>query len=67
MSVLGDVGLTLEIIGFIIFLFIPIKETFNLVTVSAKENKITIRLDRRYFGIGLIILGIIMQYSFFDL
>ncbi|GEM_PF-3737267 len=67
MSVLGDVGLTLEIIGFIIFLFMPIKETFNLVTVSAKENRITIRLDRRYFGIGLIILGIIMQYSFFDL
>lgn len=67
MSVLGDVGLTLEIIGFIIFLFMPIKETFNMVTVSAKENRITIRLDRRYFGIGLIILGIIMQYSFFDL
>lgn len=67
MLVLGDVGLTLEIIGFIIFLFMPIKETFNLVTVSAKENRITIRLDRRYFGIGLIILGIIMQYSFFDL
>ncbi|MCH7757011.1 MAG: hypothetical protein IIA19_00810 [Thaumarchaeota archaeon] len=67
MSVLGDVGLTLEIIGFIIFLFMPIKETFNLVTVSAKENKITIRFDRRYFGIGLIILGIIMQYSFFNL
>ena len=67
MSVLGDVGLTLEIIGFIIFLFMPIKETFNLVTVSAKENRITIRLDRRYFGIGLIILGIIMQYSFFNL
>jgi hypothetical protein len=64
MTVLSDVGLTIEIIGFITFLFIPIRETFNLVTQSAKKNIITIRFDRRYIGIGLIILGIIMQYDF---
>ena len=40
---LNDVGLTLEIIGFLIFLFIPIrkviqKETYNILLESAPDT-----------------------------
>ena len=72
MVVLNDVGLTLEIIGFTIFLFVPLQETWNLKLNRAKESIITIFINKhdkvryglRYGGIGLIILGLIMQYGF---
>ena len=71
MVVLNDVGLTLEIIGFALFLFVPIQETYN-ITQSGKKGKIyefinkhtKIRYGLRYGGISLIILGLIMQYGF---
>jgi len=72
MVVLNDVGLTLEIIGFGIFLFVPLQETYNII--SEKTSKIydfinerhKIRHVLRYTGIGLIIFGLIMQYSFLN-
>jgi len=72
MVVLNDLGLTLEIIGFIIFMFVPLQETWNLKLAQAKESRITIFINKhdkvryglRYGGIGLIILGLIMQYGF---
>jgi len=72
MVVLNDVGLTLEIFGFIIFMFVPLQETWNLKLAQAKESRITIYINKhgkiryglRYGGIGLIILGLIMQYGF---
>jgi len=71
MVVLNDWGLTLEIIGFAIFMFVPLQETWNLKLAQAKENRITIFINKhdrfryglRYGGIGLIILGLIMQYQ----
>ena len=71
MVVLNDLGLTLEIIGFIIFLFVPLQETFNIKLAQAKENRVTKFIDKhnkfrngsRYVGIGLIVLGLAMQYS----
>jgi len=72
MVVLNDVGLTLEIIGFGIFLFVPLQETYNLILSGKKKvpdfiNKHTkIRYGSRYVGIGLILLGLVMQYSFLN-
>jgi len=75
MVVLNDVGLTLEIMGFVIFLFVPLQETWNLQLNSGKGSKLRKTSDYfnshhktryilRYGGIGLIILGLIMQYGF---
>ena len=70
MVVLNDFGLTLEIIGFLVFLFVPLQETYNLIIGGKRRipdfiNKHTkIRYGLRYGGIGLIILGLIMQYGF---
>ena len=70
MVVLNDFGLTLEIIGFLIFLFVPLQETYNLVQEGKRRipdyiNEHTkIRYGLRYGGIGLIISGLIMQYGF---
>ena len=74
MVVLNDAGLTLEIIGFVIFLFTPLIETYNITLNQAKENRITeflnkhdrIRYAIRYSGISLIVLGLAMQYSFLN-
>jgi len=73
MVVLNDLGLTLEIIGFAMFLFVPIQETHNLITKHGsrlneyinKHDKV--RFTLRYLGISLVILGLIMQYQFFNL
>ena len=73
MVILNDVGLTLEILGFALFLFVPIQETYN-ITQGGKKGKIyefinehkKTRYGLRYGGIGLIILGLIMQYSFLN-
>jgi len=72
MVVLNDVGLSLEIAGFIIFLFVPLQETYNLTknkTDSVYDFFNThhkTRYGLRYGGIGLIILGLIMQYGFLN-
>ena len=75
MVVLNDVGLTLEIIGFVIFLFVPLQETWNISRNASKTSKLKrisdyfnshdkTRYILRYGGISLIILGLIMQYGF---
>ena len=75
MVILNDVGLTLEIMGFVIFLFVPLQETWNLELNTGKTNTLKkisdyfgshhkTRYILRYGGIGLIILGLIMQYGF---
>ena len=72
MVVLNDVGLTLEIIGFAIFLFVPIQESYAIITEKTSKSHDfinehhKIRYGLRYGGIGLIILGLIMQYSFLN-
>ena len=72
MVVLNDVGLTTEIIGFIIFLFVPIQETYNLtLNKTSKTHEFfnkhhKIRYGLRYSGISLIILGLIMQFGFLN-
>ena len=72
MVVLNDLGLTLEIIGFAIFLIVPLQETYNQLMEGKRrtadffnEHK-KVRYGLRYSGIGLIILGLIMQYSFLN-
>ena len=70
MVVLNDIGLTLEIFGFVIFLFVPLQEGYGLIvgkTDKAYEyfnSHHRTRYFLRYSGIGLIILGLIMQYGF---
>jgi len=60
MEHLNDIGISLEILGFVIFLFIPIRETFNLLINPDEKKlweKLTMKLDNnkvRGFGIGLI-------------
>jgi len=72
MVVLNDVGLTLEIIGFGVFLFVPLQETYNLILGGKRRipdfiNKHTkIRYGLRYGGIVLIVIGLVMQYSFLN-
>lgn len=69
MVVLNDLGLTLEIIGFGIFLFVPLQETYNIIHQQPskiseyinKHNKT--RYGFRYGGIILILIGLVMQYS----
>jgi len=72
MVILNDLGLTLEIIGFGIFLFVPLVETYNWETEGKrrisdfinKHNKL--RHGLRYGGIVLIVVGLAMQYSFLN-
>jgi len=62
----NDLGLTLEIAGFIIFLYIPIRETFNIGLSQVKESKFTKKMDKRsvrIFGILLVFVGLILQYN----
>ena len=71
MVVLNDLGLTLEIIGFLLFLFVPIQETHNIITKSGRlqtwmNAHHKSRYALRYGGIGLIVIGLIMQYSFLN-
>ncbi len=67
---LNDLGITLEIIGFTIFLFIPLRETWYLLLSSApKPGRIKKALDRKWvraLGVFLIIVGLIMQYEFLN-
>ena len=69
MVVLNDVGLTLEIIGFGLFLFVPIQETYNQTYRNGNRIQEWIdahnktRYGLRYGGICLIIIGLIMQYQ----
>jgi len=72
MVVLNDVGLTLEIIGFGVFLFVPLIETHSwtlegkrTITDFINEHT-TLRYGLRYGGIGLILLGLVLQYSFLN-
>ena len=69
MITLNDLGLSLEILGFVIFLFIPIRETFNL-TINTDEKKpfekISAKMDNnkvRGMGIALVFIGLVMQYD----
>ncbi len=77
MVVLNDVGLTFEIIGFALFLFVPIQESYGLLLNGGKISKSRkihdfinehdkFRIGLRYGGISLIILGLVMQYSFLN-
>jgi hypothetical protein len=79
MVVLNDVGLTLEIIGFLIFLIIPIhkvvtRETFNLVTEQSSDPPPPTFMEKhphlenllRGICITLITFGLILQYSFLN-
>jgi len=77
MVVLNDLGLTLEIIGFIVFLFIPIAEkvgSYLLLNAAPKENRVTEFLNKhdktrfavRGMGITMIAFGLILQYSFLN-
>jgi len=72
MVVLNDLGLTLEIIGFGIFLIVPLQETYNWMTEGKRRipdyiNEHTkIRYGLRYGGIVLIVVGLVMQYSFLN-
>lgn len=78
MVVLNDVGLTLEIVGFALFIFVPLQETWNLSLETGKNPSIIKRISNfmndhnktryvlRYGGIGMIITGLIMQYSFLN-
>lgn len=66
MEHLNDIGITLEILGFVIFLFIPIRETFNLKLSSAKDNRISDKMDNnkvRGLGIFLVFFGLALQYN----
>lgn len=72
MVVLNDLGLTLEIIGFGIFLFVPIQETYNLVIEGKRripdyiDLHTKLRYGLRYGGIVLIVVGLAMQYNFLN-
>ena len=77
MVVLNDLGLTLEIIGFVVFLAVPFHKvaTGFLLLNSAPEPKgITLFLKKhpnfenllRGLGIVFIIAGLMMQYQFLN-
>ena len=77
MVVLNDLGLFLEIIGFGIFLAIPIHKaaTGFLLLNSAQDPKgITLFLNNhpkfesllRGLGITFIVAGLMMQFTFFN-
>jgi len=74
MVILNDIGLTLEIAGFIIFLFVPIQESFNLSLNGGNKPRIRKFIENnpkverllRGLGIPLIIAGLIMQYGFLN-
>jgi len=72
MITLNDLGLSLEILGFIIFLFIPIRETFNL-TINPDEKKpfekVSQKMDNnkvRGIGIVIVFIGLAMQYDWLN-
>jgi len=72
MVVLNDLGLSLEIAGFLIFLFVPITEGNSFIV--NKLGKIDEWLYQnqkaqrflRYLGVSLVIIGLIMQYQFLN-
>lgn len=72
MVVLNDWGLTLEIIGFFIFIFVPITEGNSII--RNKLGKIDEWLYQnqkkqkflRYLGISLVIFGLFLQYQRFN-
>jgi len=71
MVVLNDWGLTLEIIGFIIFLFVPLQETFNLKvggnrTSDYFDEHPKLSTGLRITGISFIVSGLAMQYAFLN-
>jgi len=72
MVVLNDWGLTLEIIGFSVFLFVPLQETANWVLEGKRRipdyinEHHKLRHGLRYGGIILILVGLAMQYSFLN-
>jgi len=72
MVVLNDIGLTLEIFGFGIFLFVPIMESFGFsqeklprIQEFFYQHK-SLERGLRYGGILLIISGLLLQYSFLN-
>ena len=77
MVVLNDLGLFLEIIGFGIFLAIPIHKAatgFLKLNQAPDPKGITLFLEKhpklenllRGFGIVLIVAGLMMQFTFFN-
>ncbi len=72
MVVLNDLGLSLEIAGFLIFLFVPITEGNSFIV--NKLGKIDEWLYQnqkkqkflRYLGIGLVIFGLFLQFQFLN-
>ena len=77
MVVLNDVGLFFEIVGFVIFLAIPIQRVAGgfLRLNSAPEDKgLKSFIDNhprfenalRGFGVTFIVAGLIMQFTFFN-
>jgi len=73
MVVLNDWGLTLEILGFFIFIFVPITEGNSLIVEKLGkidewlyQNQKTQRI-LRYLGIGLVIFGLVLQYQRFNI
>jgi hypothetical protein len=66
-NIMGDVGIFMQMIGFSIFLIIPIKETFNIQLEATKESRLSSFLERksvRIFGILLILIGLSFQFDF---
>jgi len=72
MVVLNDYGLIFEIIGFFIFIFVPITEGNSII--RNKLGKIDEWLYQnqkkqkflRYLGIGLVIFGLFLQFQFLN-
>lgn len=62
---LNDLGLSLEIIGFIVFLFTPIRETFNLTLENGKKGFSDFMDNKtvRILGILLVFFGLVLQYD----
>ena len=76
MVVLNDIGLTIEIIGFILFLITPASPVSRLILSSTKHDRFgflewkipdKIGLPLRIISIPLIISGLAMQFTFFNI
>jgi len=77
MVIFNDVGLAIEIIGFILFLITPASpQSFLLINEGsdnyrynflAKRLPEKIGLPLRIIAIPLIVIGLAMQFTFFNL
>jgi len=73
--VLNDVGLIIEIVGFILFLFTRASPASRLLLNEGSDSKFRflekklpdkIGLPLRVISIPLIVIGLAMQFSFFN-